>query len=1089
VSCHWIRSRSTTELLWIVGNKKKFNQQGIVPVNSTTKDLLHSDWENHWQQAHSIQILAVLGALLHDIGKATKGFQRKLKSQKKSKQKAKAGDPYRHEWISLHLFVAIIKDCHTDRDWLLRLANLSEFLAEKPNRLDKLDADLEDLQLHQLPPLAQLVGWLIVTHHRLPFWGEDYFSPNKRKMLRSSDSFYLKNTMEDFYEDLLPHQYWVKNFKGADKPENYKDFFVFKESIVASKKWQGELARWANKALNHPSLFALAKDSKPINNPFIMHLARVCLMIGDHNFSSLSREHSDKVVTGDTHLKNTLLANTDVKTKQPKQALDQHLMGVAKHTARFARQLPQLAQQLPALDRRSAKAFRKRTATEGFQWQNRAADLATKLRDSAQDQGFFGVNMVSTGLGKTLGNARIIYNLADPKVGARFTIALGLRVLTLQTGKALMERLALDKTNLAVLVGSAANRKLFQANQSDLDQQSKELEHSGSESQAELVDEQVQFSSELTDSALVNTIIKDPKLRDLLLAPIVSCTIDHIIGATENTRSGKQITPILRLLSSDLILDEPDDFDQADLPALARLVHMAGLLGSKVLLSSATLTPDQTTGLFKAYSAGRYIWNQQMGLKKNNVICAWFDEDTQSSLDCDSAESYQSHHQQFVSQRVKRLEAKSPRRIAEILPVKPSEIIVNNAGAKQTIDYLALAKILTNNAQQLHSRYHDSCKHSGKTASIGLIRMANIEPLIAIAKALYSLKSQELFHKESEQGLLQDTQIHLCCYHARQLLILRNELENKLDRLLNRKDIHNLFQHSEIAHAASNSQKKHHIFIVLATSVAEVGRDHDYDWAIIEPSSMRSIIQLAGRLLRHRPNKQPQKPNIKILNTNIKALKSGDNLGVGRAVFVRPGFEQSNSQYLLNTHRIDQLVVETELQAINAIPRISKPQQLKINSRLADLEHGVMADLLNNPQLNFVNAFWHTDNSNYASAHLQKISPFRDSNHRETDYICLPDSSEDAGFSFVVASKAWETGIAGKTANSQVKFVDYHPDGDVHPWLNSDLVKAMESLGQRLGLDNVDNGYIALRYATVRLRDLEQGSWKFHPLLGFWYGD
>ena len=50
------------------------------------------------------------------------------------------------------------------------------------------------------------------------------------------------------------------------------------------------------------------------------------------------------------------------------------------------------------------------------------------------------------------------------------------------------------------------------------------------------------------------------------------------------------------------------------------------------------------------------------------------------------------------------------------------------------------------------------------------------------------------------------------------------------------------------------------------------------------------------------------------------------------------------------------------------------------------------------------------------------------------------------------------------------------------------LAKAMESLGQRLGLDNVDNGYIALRYATVRLRDLEQGSWKFHPLLGFWYG-
>nr|WP_278249789.1 hypothetical protein [Photorhabdus cinerea] len=36
----------------------------------------------------------------------------------------------------------------------------------------------------------------------------------------------------------------------------------------------------------------------------------------------------------------------------------------------------------------------------------------------------------------------------------------------------------------------------------------------------------------------------------------------------------------------------------------------------------------------------------------------------------------------------------------------------------------------------------------------------------------------------------------------------------------------------------------HHIFAVMATSIAEVGRDHDYDWNIAEPGSMRSLIQL-----------------------------------------------------------------------------------------------------------------------------------------------------------------------------------------------------------------------------------------------------
>ena len=37
VSCHWIRSRSRSEFLWVVGNKGSFNQEGIVPVNYTNQ--------------------------------------------------------------------------------------------------------------------------------------------------------------------------------------------------------------------------------------------------------------------------------------------------------------------------------------------------------------------------------------------------------------------------------------------------------------------------------------------------------------------------------------------------------------------------------------------------------------------------------------------------------------------------------------------------------------------------------------------------------------------------------------------------------------------------------------------------------------------------------------------------------------------------------------------------------------------------------------------------------------------------------------------------------------------------------------------
>ncbi len=39
VSCHWIRSRSRSELVWVVGNRNEFNSQGIVPVNYTNNNM------------------------------------------------------------------------------------------------------------------------------------------------------------------------------------------------------------------------------------------------------------------------------------------------------------------------------------------------------------------------------------------------------------------------------------------------------------------------------------------------------------------------------------------------------------------------------------------------------------------------------------------------------------------------------------------------------------------------------------------------------------------------------------------------------------------------------------------------------------------------------------------------------------------------------------------------------------------------------------------------------------------------------------------------------------------------------------------
>ena len=47
-----------TELLWVVGNPRRFNAQGTVPTNSTARDVLKSQDENHWHSAEAIALMA-----------------------------------------------------------------------------------------------------------------------------------------------------------------------------------------------------------------------------------------------------------------------------------------------------------------------------------------------------------------------------------------------------------------------------------------------------------------------------------------------------------------------------------------------------------------------------------------------------------------------------------------------------------------------------------------------------------------------------------------------------------------------------------------------------------------------------------------------------------------------------------------------------------------------------------------------------------------------------------------------------------------------------------------------------------------------
>ncbi|EIF44408.1 CRISPR-associated helicase Cas3 family [gamma proteobacterium BDW918] len=1048
VSCHWIRSRARSELIWVVGNRNKFNYEGGVPVNTTLNDSYSAGDENRWIYGHAIQIVAVLAALLHDIGKATVGFQNKLFSPS---DKFK-GDPYRHEWISLRLFQAMIYGCNTDEQWLSRVMDFDSYIQGNPDWLKHLPNDDEGnpRRLDKLPPLAQLIAWLVVTHHRLPTYKPTRYARSQRYAEQLNDREWGKEMdMQEFFASLAPYEKWVKN----EKADTDKDFWRLKEVVMTSKSWQRELKRWARKARDHAPLMALAQNT--ISDPLLMHLSRLCLMLADHNYSRLSDPNDKKRVKGDAQFANKLAANTN-QEGGIKQPLDEHLLGVASFAKKVALDIPRLSRRLPVLPSKH-KPFLAQTRKENYLWQNGAFALATKLQESAQRQGFFGVNMASTGRGKTLANARIMYALASSETGARFTIALGLRVLTLQTGRALRERLSLGEENLAILVGGAANRKLF-----ELAQEEQDFTQSGSES----IEPLLGMGEEVDGSLLpeeFQTLLEDSKTQKLLAAPVVSCTVDHIMQASECSRGGRYIAPVLRLLTSDLVLDEPDDFDQSDLPALARLVHMAGLYGSKVLLSSATLTPDMLAGLYQAYSAGRKVWNSHMGVPSAQPIpCAWFDEYHQQGTACADFDVFTSAHQQFVSKREAKLLAEPVRRKAEILPV---ELPPAKEGERLKIHMPALAKLMLDAAIELHGRHAEACPVTNKQVSIGLIRMANVEPIIHLVRNMYA-----------QIELPSDVHIHLCCYHAKQLLILRDGLEQKLDRILSRSEPKSLFTHTEVQTALNRSSAGQHIFIVVASPVAEVGRDHDYDWAIVEPSSMRSLIQLAGRVWRHRPDKIATSPNLFVMDKNIHGLK-------GDAVcFTRPGFEQE-PRFQLVSHSCSELITQAQLNRIDSIARIVHEEELQPEKRLADLEHAVMNGLLNNTD-NFVSAFWRSGNGNHTSAHLQKISPFRDRDVPEDDYVCLPVPEDEHGYKFTFAEAAWKDLYNCPYQTSKIRFAEFSPcNPQVSPWLTVGLDDVVQELADKLGEHNLTK--VARQYATVRLAQRD-GVWLFHPWLGFW---
>ncbi|WP_417614940.1 type I-F CRISPR-associated helicase Cas3f [Oceanisphaera sp.] len=983
VSCHWIRSRARSQLLWIVGNKKKFNVEGVVPVNSTEQDLLGNGDEHNWKYLPLIKAFTGLAALLHDWGKATQLFQEKLSPQSKNSFK---GDPLRHEWISSLLLMALIKSGKApdqDHSWLEPL--LKQSIDEQQLKATIPVLSEEHTPFNEMPDAAAVLLWLVLSHHRLP-------KPDNKNKFGD-----LTNDTPQRLLKRLSQQWGYENrFDEMEFQQRLSDCFLFPQGLLsASSHWLQALSHRARQLQAHLPLFADAVKDGSWRT--IAHHARLCLMVGDHYYSSQPQAKNWPTTVN-------LFANThrDGPEKgQFKQRLDEHLVNVANVAVNTCRMLPRFERDTPkAEDVQQLKPSRYLTPEikKQFGWQDKAVTAINKYRQEHDDKisGYFIVNMASTGRGKTLANAKIMQALSDDQQSLRFILALGLRTLTLQTGDEYRDRIGLADDELAVLIGSKAILELHQGSAEPLEKEAQpsEDEDFGSESCESLLGEQEDVVGYADDEHWKNllpeeeltTVLTGRKERALLYAPVLACTIDHIIAATETTRGGRYILPSLRLMSSDLVIDEIDDFTGEDLVAIGRLIYLTGMLGRKVMISSATIPPDLALGYFSAYQKGWALFAASRH-QNSQVACGWTDEFKTQLVTVNQGEAatanYQAAHHSFVEKRVTKLRAEPVKRRAEIVPLSaPSAGDTHEASYFSAIQQAVLAK---------HYQHHDQDNKTGRHVSFGVVRCANISPCVALTEYLLDASWPD------------DVTVRVMAYHSQQVLLLRHAQEQHLDQVLKRKipvnDPEGAFYNPVIRQHLDSGDSKHLIFVLVATPVEEVGRDHDFDWAVVEPSSFRSIIQLAGRVRRHRGVSDNETPNMGLLQFNLKGYR-----GEKKDVFSRPGYEQGDWQLNPSKSLNDVLDGKTLQRGVDSVPRVMKDDAAP-SKQLTALEHFVISRTLGchyltgesqgrEPAHSPKNLWGYTDDYWWMTALPQQFNRFRNSAPGLNLYRVINDKKE-----------------------------------------------------------------------------------------------
>ena|GEM_PF-2303743 len=1105
VACHRIRGRYGTQLIWIVGTRRHFSVDGEFAFSHTQRPIIMTLKEKTPLQ-RLLNYMVALAALFHDTGKMILSFQNKLRDAALNQS-----DPIRHERISVIFFLALLEEVlpqammPEDPDQKKRRKTGLRLSRKKSHgRISGPDPDLKkEKHIGKICYLSDDASWLEplsittglysaldriwengLSHYQkyIPAVSEDSknvpLTPNWH--MEGSDSGMPVLLTSMIYLLLSHHKmpqgdehYCPLESNYINTPERITAGLIFAKDL--EPVWKTDL-KWVARIRNTVCrIVRLLKDSivdyESCQNAWfsaVQFLGRPALVYADQAVSRESVEKTELAVRSGRQgaiRENICYANA-TKQRTMAQPLSEHLIETTRRAGSVLHRLLELQQKAhcPTISR----APEPLTASipphkEGFLWQERADRLIQRTQNIQKD-GFFGMVMSETGSGKTRANARILSAL-NRHADLRFTVALGLRTLTLQTGDEYIRELGFTKDNAGIMVGSALSRLFFEAEKDE------QKDFTGTES----ADIDGDFYEGLIggfdldpDSPWPHELAlpKRPKMEAMMKLPVVVCTVDHLIPVVQRGKSSASLI-MARLAGSDLIIDEIDSYYWKDLVALLKLAYLTGFNGNRLLVSSATMPPATARALYAAYGEGykRFCCLNQ---KAFMVHTGWFTHLSGESQvkKTNTLRAFQKYHDGFIKNYVQKIAAQPVRRRVEILDVD-HEI--------ENRDETAVFHKVLSACMKLHERYHETDPETNIRCSVGCVRWNYVRNARAFAK--FGLN-------DSSQSLNGAYPLFLA-YHSKHLPLIRHEMELCLSRILRRKPgstpltAHPLIRdHLQKARAARKSD----LVIIISTSpISEVGRDFDFDWGILEPCSYWSLIQMAGRIWRHRPELTAHLPNMMLLSTTMQGLNDSRKI----SGFFPPWPEEPDIRLdrdgLFKTKKYFDMALLSH--KVDAIPTLTEPEgtrdkpeeNVKLFAEMRDLEHGKLKEIFENPSRKFSvrNFLLPSYCGVYFSTRHADENPFRD---RKRQSLIWYEAEP---------RPAWR-----KLEKNRVLKFDSQIDEDIMGFPGRSLLdparldreRLYEDWLEKLRHEGLDDPKIALGFET----NLEEnGSYQYNDLLGW----